>query len=96
MNQVRKRPRTAFSQDQVRCLEGEFARNKYLTVSRRVELSKELGLTENQVCNFDNFIDSKANSTFLDQNLVPKPSHQVETRVLFRVGAVESSGGVGR
>ena len=46
---ARKRPRTAFSQDQVRCLESEFARNKYLTVSRRVELSRELGLTENQV-----------------------------------------------
>ena len=49
INIQRKRPRTAFSQDQVRSLENEFARNKYLTVGRRVELSKELGLTENQV-----------------------------------------------
>ena len=49
LNIQRKRPRTAFSQDQVRSLENEFARNKYLTVGRRVELSKELGLTENQV-----------------------------------------------
>lgn len=45
----RKRPRTAFSQDQVRSLETEFSRNKYLTVGRRVELSKDLGLTENQI-----------------------------------------------
>jgi len=49
INIQRKRPRTAFSQDQVRSLENEFARNKYLTVGRRVELSKELGLTENQI-----------------------------------------------
>lgn len=49
LNIQRKRPRTAFSQDQVRSLESEFSRNKYLTVGRRVELSKELGLTENQV-----------------------------------------------
>jgi len=47
--ECRKRPRTAFSQDQVRSLETEFGRNKYLTVGRRVELSKDLGLTENQI-----------------------------------------------
>jgi len=48
-SEQRKRPRTAFSQDQVRSLESEFSRNKYLTVGRRVELSKDLGLTENQI-----------------------------------------------
>ena len=53
----RKRPRTAFSQDQVRSLETEFSRNKYLTVGRRVELSKDLGLTENQVCFIINLME---------------------------------------
>ncbi|XP_064598547.1 homeobox protein Hox-B7a-like [Liolophura sinensis] len=45
----RKRPRTAFTADQVKELEREFQVNKYLSVSRRVELSQALGLTETQV-----------------------------------------------
>ena len=45
----RKRPRTAFSAHQIKELEEEFERNKYLTVSRRVEMSKSLKLTETQI-----------------------------------------------
>lgn len=45
----RKRPRTAFSAHQIKELEEEFEKNKYLTVSRRVEMSKSLKLTETQI-----------------------------------------------
>ncbi len=45
----RKRPRTAFSVEQVRVLEQEFQRNKYLSMGKRVDISKQLGLTEQQV-----------------------------------------------
>lgn len=45
----RKRPRTAFTTDQVRELEREFNVSKYLSVNRRQELSKRLGLTDTQV-----------------------------------------------
>ena len=45
----RKRPRTAFSANQIKELEDEFEKNKYLTVSRRVEMSKSLKLTETQI-----------------------------------------------
>jgi len=33
-------------------LESEFERNKYLSVSKRMQLSKQLKLTETQVCGF--------------------------------------------
>lgn len=45
----KKRPRTAFSAEQVRSLEQEFQRSKYLSVSKRTEMSRQLGLTEQQV-----------------------------------------------
>jgi BarH-like protein len=46
----RKRPRTAFTADQIRTLENEFQKNKYLSVTKKMELSSTLGLTETQVC----------------------------------------------
>ena len=46
----KKRPRTAFTPEQIKRLEGEFAKNKYLSVAKRMELSKALNLTETQVC----------------------------------------------
>ena len=45
----KKRPRTAFTAAQIKALEGEFERNKYLSVSKRMQLSKQLRLTETQV-----------------------------------------------
>ncbi|XP_068749236.1 homeobox protein pnx-like [Montipora capricornis] len=46
---TKKRKRTAFTGSQVKELEGEFRRSKYLTISRRTELSKSLKLTETQI-----------------------------------------------
>ena len=45
----KKRARTAFTPEQIKTLEDEFNRNKYLAVGRRLELSKKLSLTETQV-----------------------------------------------
>ena len=44
-----KRPRTAFSSDQLNRLKREFDDNRYLTEERRKSLSDELGLNENQI-----------------------------------------------
>ena len=71
----KKRPRTAFTAAQIKALECEFEKNKYLSVSKRMQLSKQLKLTETQVCGgavcpcpeaWENLIFS------LDQNLVSK------------------------
>uniref|UniRef100_A0A6A7G1I8 Homeobox protein MSH-D isoform X1 n=1 Tax=Hirondellea gigas TaxID=1518452 RepID=A0A6A7G1I8_9CRUS len=45
----KKRPRTAFTAAQIKSLEQEFERNKYLSVSKRLHLSKQLKLTETQI-----------------------------------------------
>ena len=45
----KKRPRTAFTPEQVKRLESEFQSNKYLSVGKRLELSRSLKLTETQV-----------------------------------------------
>ena len=45
----KKRPRTAFTAAQIKALENEFERNKYLSVSKRMQLSKQLKLTETQI-----------------------------------------------
>uniref|UniRef100_T1J0D4 Homeobox domain-containing protein n=1 Tax=Strigamia maritima TaxID=126957 RepID=T1J0D4_STRMM len=45
----KKRPRTAFTAAQIKALETEFERNKYLSVSKRLLLSKSLKLTETQI-----------------------------------------------
>uniref|UniRef100_H2YHJ3 Homeobox domain-containing protein n=1 Tax=Ciona savignyi TaxID=51511 RepID=H2YHJ3_CIOSA len=47
--EVKKRPRTAFTPEQIKRLEAEFHRNKYLSVGKRMELSKALKLTETQI-----------------------------------------------
>jgi BarH-like protein len=46
----KKRPRTAFTAAQIKSLEAEFEKNKYLSVAKRLQLSKSLKLTETQVC----------------------------------------------
>ncbi|XP_063698118.1 homeobox protein B-H2-like [Culicoides brevitarsis] len=45
----KKRPRTAFSAAQIKALEGEFERGKYLSVAKRTALAKQLHLTETQI-----------------------------------------------
>lgn len=45
----KKRPRTAFTAIQIKSLESEFERNRYLSVAKRLQLSKSLKLTETQV-----------------------------------------------
>lgn len=51
----KKRPRTAFSAAQIKALEGEFERGKYLSVAKRTALAKQLHLTETQVPFFHHF-----------------------------------------
>ncbi|GBL88190.1 Homeobox protein GBX-2 [Araneus ventricosus] len=45
----RKRPRTAFTSAQIKALEAEFEKNKYLSVSKRLQLAKTLKLSETQI-----------------------------------------------
>jgi BarH-like protein len=45
----KKRARTAFTAAQVKQLEAEFEKSKYLSVSKRFQLAKTLMLTETQV-----------------------------------------------
>ena len=44
-----KRPRTAFSSEQLARLKKEFEENRYLTEERRKNLANELGLDETQI-----------------------------------------------
>lgn len=44
-----RKPRQAYSAKQLERLEGEFKVDKYLSVSKRMELSKTLNLTEVQI-----------------------------------------------
>lgn len=44
-----KRPRTAFSAEQLARLKREFTENRYLTEKRRQQLSRDLGLNEAQI-----------------------------------------------
>ena len=44
-----KRPRTAFTSEQLARLKNEFAENRYLNEKRRQELANELQLHENQI-----------------------------------------------
>ena len=46
---VEKRPRTAFSSEQLARLKKEFEDNRYLTEERRRALAVDLGLNENQI-----------------------------------------------
>lgn len=46
---IDRKPRQAYSQMQLEKLEAEFKNDKYLSVSKRLELSKSLNLTEVQI-----------------------------------------------
>ncbi|KAG8181815.1 hypothetical protein JTE90_001470 [Oedothorax gibbosus] len=45
----RKRARTSFTTSQIKALEAEFEKNKYLSVSKRLQLAKTLKLSETQI-----------------------------------------------
>lgn len=44
-----KRPRTAFTAEQLQRLKTEFQNNRYLTEQRRQSLARDLGLNESQI-----------------------------------------------
>ncbi|NXB12557.1 HME1 protein, partial [Cnemophilus loriae] len=44
-----KRPRTAFTAEQLQRLKAEFQANRYITEQRRQSLAQELGLNESQI-----------------------------------------------
>lgn len=46
---IDRKPRQAYSVKQLEKLENEFKQDKYLSVSKRIELSKILNLTEVQI-----------------------------------------------
>lgn len=46
---IDRKPRQAYSAKQLERLENEFKQDKYLSVSKRMELSKLLNLTEVQI-----------------------------------------------
>ncbi|NXB94529.1 homeobox protein engrailed-2 [Vidua macroura] len=48
-NKEDKRPRTAFTAEQLQRLKAEFQTNRYLTEQRRQSLAQELGLNESQI-----------------------------------------------
>lgn len=48
-NPDEKRPRTAFTSEQLARLKKEFEDNKYLTEKRRQELARDLNLNESQI-----------------------------------------------
>ena len=78
----KKRPRTAFTAAQIKALESEFEKNKYLSVSKRMQLSKQLKLTETQVeTSVAVELSGKTKYFFSDQNLVSKSADQVEAKV---------------
>lgn len=47
--QEEKRPRTAFTAEQLSRLKAEFQENRYLTEKRRQDLARDLGLNESQI-----------------------------------------------
>ncbi|CAD5216134.1 unnamed protein product [Bursaphelenchus okinawaensis] len=49
MTEEEKRPRTAFTPEQLERLKQQFQNNRYLTEKRRQELAHELGLNESQI-----------------------------------------------
>ncbi|VDN36483.1 unnamed protein product [Gongylonema pulchrum] len=60
-----KRPRTAFTAEQLERLKQQFMDNRYLTEKRRQELAHELGLNESQIKIWFQFFGGKLKVVFL-------------------------------
>lgn len=65
----KKRPRTAFSAAQIKALETEFERGKYLSVAKRTALAKQLHLTETQVNNLPHIYLNSQYAVYIDRIL---------------------------
>ncbi|TGZ47704.1 UBX domain-containing protein 4 [Temnothorax longispinosus] len=72
----KKRPRTAFTATQIKSLEAEFERNKYLSVAKRLQLSKNLKLTETQVLQLPR--------TTATRNIAPAAFNTVTIKIWFQ------------
>uniref|UniRef100_A0A1I7URB4 Homeobox domain-containing protein n=1 Tax=Caenorhabditis tropicalis TaxID=1561998 RepID=A0A1I7URB4_9PELO len=73
-----KRPRTAFTAEQLDRLKQEFRDNRYLTEKRRQELAHELGLNESQIKIWFQNKRAKLKKSVGDRQVVtPNPQFQM-------------------
>lgn len=95
----KKRPRTAFTPAQIKSLEAEFEKNKYLSVAKRLQLSKSLKLTETQVCRCTMYDAVRSMSRGLQKAVrncftlfisQSRPNHNVTTALLYAVVAIST------
>ncbi|CAI2349403.1 unnamed protein product [Caenorhabditis sp. 36 PRJEB53466] len=70
-----KRPRTAFTSDQLDRLKQQFHDNRYLTEKRRQELAHELGLNESQIKIWFQNKRAKLKKSTGERGATPHPYH---------------------
>nr|CAD7408699.1 unnamed protein product [Timema cristinae] len=84
VDERKKRPRTAFTAAQIKSLEAEFERNKYLSVAKRLQLSKSLKLTETQALRPLTLSSASLKSILWDRGWRAKGLASQSTKVSFR------------